>query len=260
MEDILSAICAHAKYRVEQDRKKMPEEELKRQAYALPAKSFALERALGVSGLSFLCEIKKASPSKGVIDPVFDYMSIARDYVRGGADGISCLTEPKWFLGSDEIFSNVRAAVSLPMLRKDFTVSPYQVYGSRLLGADAVLLILDALPVREAQKLFGIAEELGMSALFECRDRGQIETAQKLGGRVIGVNNRNLRDFSVDTNRAKALRAEVDSEKIFVAESGICSVEAVRSLREAGVDACLVGEYLMRAEDRVQRLKQMRGA
>lgn len=257
MEDILEKICAYAKFRVEERQKALPFDEVKRQALALPRANFAFEKALKREGLSLVCEVKKASPSKGIIDPVFDYPTIARDYADGGADCISCLTEPKWFLGSDDIFKEIRAAVSTPMLRKDFTVSEYQIYESRLLGADAVLLILDALPEKSVRGFFETAERLGLSVLFECRSASQVGFAQRAGGRVIGVNNRNLRDFSVDRSKAASLRALVDGDKVFVSESGIASLEDLQAQRDAGADACLVGEFLMRAQDRRALLRRM---
>jgi indole-3-glycerol phosphate synthase len=202
--------------------------------------------------------VKKASPSKGVIDTYFDYMSIANDYVTGGADCISCLTEPHWFMGSDKIFKDIRGAIDIPMLRKDFTVSEYQVYESKLLGADAVLIIMEALTEKQAASYFDIAETLGICAVFECRDERQIETAQKLGGRIIGVNNRNLKDFSVNLEKAASLRSLVDSNRIFVSESGINSLEDVKAQKLIGADACLIGEFCMRANDRVTLIKEMK--
>jgi indole-3-glycerol phosphate synthase len=257
--DILSTICEYALVRVQEREKVVPLTELKRQALSQKQGNYAFENALKGSGLSLICEVKKASPSKGVIDEKFDYLSIASDYEHGGADCISCLTEPKWFLGSDKIFEDIRAQVKIPMLRKDFILTEYQVYESKLLGANAILIIMSALEYGMAKELFELAEVLGMSALFECRTEGQIELAQSMGGRVIGVNNRNLKDFSVDLNKAATLRAMVDKNCIFVSESGISSLEDLKAQKAMGADACLVGEFCMRAKDRKLLVAQMKG-
>jgi indole-3-glycerol phosphate synthase len=256
--NILEEICARTRERVKVNQTRIPLSEVKRQALNKKGGTYAFEIALKGDGLSLICEVKKASPSKGVIDACFDYMSIANDYAAGGADCVSCLTEPFWFLGSDKIFEDIRGAITLPMLRKDFVVSDYQVYESKLLGADAVLIIMEALNVGEAERYFEIAENLGMSALFECRDERQVENAQKLGGRVIGVNNRNLKDFSVSLNKAASLRSLVDRDKIFVSESGINSLDDVKAQKLMGADACLIGEFCMRAKDRVSLIKDMK--
>lgn len=257
MSDILTNICEYAQYRVEEEGRRVPLAEVKRQALALKRGDYPFEHALGAEGLSLVCEVKKASPSKGVIDPVFDYLQIARDYERGGADCISCLTEPKWFSGSEEIFSRIRAAVTVPMLQKDFFVSEYQIYRAKTLGADAVLLIMSALTVDRAREFFGIADGLGLTALFECRDGGQISDALGIGARVVGVNNRNLRDFSIDAGRAARLRKEAGGA-LFVSESGILSVADAKAQREAGADAVLLGEVLMRSKDRAALVGELK--
>lgn len=231
---------------------------MRRLAEGVKGESFRFENALKGDGVSLICEIKKASPSKGVIDEVFDYKSIARDYVSGGADCVSCLTEPTEFLGSDEIFKEVRSICPLPMIRKDFTVNAYQIYQAKVMGADAVLLICSALDEACLSDFFAVCEELGLSAMFECRDERQIETALKLNARIIGVNNRNLRDFSVDLRRAEALRSLVDDKRIFVAESGISSPQDVKNFARIKVNACLVGEYCMRAKDRAQAVRELK--
>jgi indole-3-glycerol phosphate synthase len=256
--DILGSICEYAKLRVQEESKIVPLEEVKRQALSQKSGTYAFENALKGDGLSLICEVKKASPSKGVIDECFDYLAIAKDYQEGGADCISCLTEPKWFLGSNEIFEKIHEQTNLPMLRKDFILSEYQIYQSKVLGASAVLLIMTALTPDEAKRLFEIADGLGMSALFECRNPVQIEEAQRIGGRVIGVNNRNLGDFSVDLNKSSTLRSLVDSDKIFVSESGINSLDDLKKQKDCGADACLVGEFCMRAKDRCRLVREMK--
>ncbi len=220
----------------------------------------AFRRALLKPQTGIIAEIKKASPSKGVISEDFPYTDIAADYEEAGADCISCLTEPKWFLGSDEIFREVRGKVSLPMLRKDFTVSEYQIYESALLGADAVLLICSILEKELLCGFMALAHVLGMDVLVETHDAAEIETALCAGADIIGVNNRNLRDFSVDLGNAERLRQLIPRDVVFVAESGVRTPEDVKALREAGADAVLVGEALMRSPDRKALLRRFREA
>ncbi len=258
MTDILQTICDYARERVKNYERETPFSEVKRQALNQKGAGYAFEKAIIKGKFSLICEIKKSSPSKGVIDPVFDYLKIAADYQEGGADCISCLTEPKWFSGSDKILSEVVKSVKMPVLRKDFTVSAYQVYQSRLLGASAVLIIMSALKESEAAAFFEAAEETGLSAVFECRNEEQIERAQKIGARIIGVNNRNLKDFSVDTSKARMLSSLVDKDRIFISESGVMSVDDLRAQKLAGADAALVGEYCMRAKDRAAAVKEMK--
>jgi indole-3-glycerol phosphate synthase len=263
MSTILDQLAEHARERVAADRERVPLETLKQQCLSgdVPKRiPFAFEAALKKPGLSFICEIKKASPSKGVIAEAFHYLDIALDYAAAGADAISCLTEPKWFLGSDRTFTDVRAAVELPMLRKDFTVNEYQIYQAKLMGADAVLLICAILSADEIRRYFSLCDELGLSALVEAHDATEIETAISAGARIIGVNNRNLKDFSVDTGNSRRLKELVPAGVLFVSESGIQSAEDVRLLRESGVDAALIGEALMRASDKKAMLDRFRGA
>ncbi len=258
MKGILKELCNSSARRAEERQRIVPLAEVKRAAAEVSLSPFAFERALEKEGLSLICEVKKASPSKGIIDPSFDYMSIANDYVTGGADCISCLTEPTAFLGSEQIFREIRAAVNIPMLRKDFTVSAYQVYEARAMGADAVLLICSALDDGRLKEFFGIAESLKMTALFECRSEEEIARARQVGARVIGVNNRNLSDFSVDFSTSERLRSAAGRDIIFVAESGISSPEDAKKLAAFGADACLVGEYLMRSPDRAQAVRNLK--
>jgi indole-3-glycerol phosphate synthase len=228
---------------------------------AMPArKPFAFEAALKQPGLSFICEIKKASPSKGIISHEFPYLEIARDYERAGADAISCLTEPKWFLGSDQIFREVREAVSTPMIRKDFTVDEYQIYQAKAMSADAVLLICAILEEEKIRSYLALCDELGLSALVEAHDAAELQTAVRAGARIIGVNNRNLKDFSVDTENSRRLRALAPEGVLFVSESGIQTPEDVSLLKASGVDAVLIGESLMRAADKKTMLDAFRGA
>ena len=211
-------------------------------------------------GLSFICEIKKASPSKGLIDPVFDYQKIAADYEAAGADCISCLTEPTRFLGSDEIFKEVRSLVDTPMIRKDFTVDEYQIYQSKAMGADCVLLICSLLDEKTLSGYLRLCDEIGLSALTETHDEEEIRKAVSAGARMIGVNNRNLKDFSVDFKNAERLRDLIPKGALYVAESGVKSVEDLKLLKEIGADAVLMGEVLMRADDRIAKLKEFKAA
>ena len=202
-ENILQTIAAHARTRVAADRAKISLEELKALCQeAGPGQGEQFVSALNRPGLSFLCEIKKASPSKGLISPDFPYLDIARAYEAAGADGVSCLTEPKWFLGSDDIFRQVRRTISLPMLRKDFTVDEYQIYQARLMGANAVLLIVSLLDGETLKGYLDLCRSLGLAALVETHDGQEVDAALNAGAEIIGVNNRNLKDFSVDFSNA----------------------------------------------------------
>ncbi len=218
----------------------------------------AIQRRNAAGDIAFICECKKASPSKGIIDPHFDYMAIAKSYEAAGADCISVLTEPKWFLGHDEYLREIASAIATPCLRKDFIVDEYQVYEAKVLGASAVLLICSVLSDKALRRMLAICDDLGLSALVEAHDADEVRRAIKCGARMIGVNNRNLKDFSVDTSNSKRLRALVPHNVIFVAESGVQSQDDVSILADAGVNAILVGESLMRAEDKSAKLHSLR--
>lgn len=256
---ILEQLAVYARERVEEARRLFPEEELRRQTLALPKGELAFKKALKKPGLSFICECKKASPSKGLIAPDFPYLQIAKDYEAAGADCISVLTEPKWFLGSDQYLKEIAATVSLPCLRKDFTVDPYMIYEAKLLGASAVLLICAILKEEQIREFLGLCGELGLSALVEAHDEREVEMALRAGAEIIGVNNRNLKDFSVDTENSRRLRQMIPKDALFVSESGVGSPEDVEALRGLGADAVLVGETLMRAGDRKARLAELKG-
>jgi indole-3-glycerol phosphate synthase len=259
--NILEQLAEHARERVEYDKKIISEQGVIDLARSMgPANGEAFYKAIAKPDLGVICEIKKASPSKGMIDPVFDYMAIALEYELAGADAISCLTEPKWFLGSDAIFMDIRVAVKTPMLRKDFVVDPYQLYQARCMGADCVLLICSLLDTETIRQYLDICERLGLAALVEAHNEEEIRSAVKAGARMIGVNNRNLKDFTVDAGNSLSLRKLVPEGVLFIAESGIKTAEDAAALRRAGVDACLVGETLMRAPDRKAKLQELRGA
>lgn len=257
---ILDRLAEYARERTEQAKKKIPLEEIKGKALSLPKGSFSFEKALKKPGISFICECKKASPSKGLISPEFPYLQIAKDYEAAGADCISVLTEPKWFLGSDEYLKEIASNVSIPCLRKDFTVDEYMIYEARVLGASAVLLICSILSEEQIKSYISICDELGLSALVEAHDENEVQTALNAGARIIGVNNRNLKDFSVDTDNSRRLRELIPSDVLFVSESGVSSAEDVAKLREIGADAVLIGETLMRATDKKSKLNDLRGA
>ncbi|RKM63195.1 indole-3-glycerol phosphate synthase TrpC [Butyrivibrio sp. XB500-5] len=255
---ILDEIAAYAKERVKEAEKKVSLEEVKKMAYDLPKGDFSFEKSLKKPGISFICECKKASPSKGVIAEEFDYLNIAKEYDKAGADCISVLTEPKWFLGKDGYLKEIAANVSIPCLRKDFTVSEYMIYEAKILGASAVLLICSILSPEQIKEYLGICDELGLSALVEAHDEEEVKVAVAAGARIIGVNNRNLKDFTVDTGNSAKLRSIIPDDVIFVSESGVKSAEDVQKLSEIGADAVLVGETLMRADDKKEKLKELK--
>ena len=236
---ILDQLADYSKERTRQAKNNLSYEEIKKQALALPKGNFAFENALKKPGISFICECKKASPSKGLIAPDFPYLQIAKEYEAAGADCISVLTEPKWFLGSDAYLKEIAGAVSVPCLRKDFTVDAYMIYEAKLLGASAVLLICSILTEEQIKEYISICDELGLSALVEAHDEKEVQMALHAGARIIGVNNRNLKDFTVDTGNSRRLREKIPKEVLFVSESGVSSAEDVEKLCEIGADAVL---------------------
>ena len=256
---ILNQLADYAKERTELAKKKISPEEIRRIALSLPKGNFEFENALKKSGISFICECKKASPSKGLIAPDFPYINIAKEYEKAGADCISVLTEPKWFLGSDEYLKEIANTVSIPCLRKDFTVDEYMIYEAKLLGASAVLLICSILSKAQIKEYIAICDELGLSALTEAHDESEVQTALDAKARIIGVNNRNLKDFTVDTQNSRRLRSLIPSDVLFVSESGVSSAEDVKQLWEIGADAVLIGETLMKSSDKKAKLAELRG-
>lgn len=261
MSDILEELAGYARERVARKQEALPVESLRAEAerMAVGSRSFPFEKALEKRGMTYICECKKASPSKGVIAQDFPYLQIAKDYEAAGADCISVLTEPKWFLGDDRYLQEIAAEVSLPCLRKDFTVAPYMIYEAKVLGASAVLLICAILDTEEIRDDLALCDALGLSAVVEAHDEKEIRSALRAGARIIGVNNRNLRDFSVDIGNSMRLRDLVPQEVLFIAESGIHTHEDVAVLENAGVNGVLVGEQLMRAADRRRALRTLRG-
>lgn len=256
---ILEQLAKHAAERTKKAKQQVSLDEIRQRALSLPKGTFAFETALKTADISFICECKKASPSKGLIAPDFLYLQIAKDYEAAGADCISVLTEPKWFLGSDEYLREIAKNVTVPCLRKDFTVEPYMIYEAKLLGAAAVLLICSILDEKQIKTYLDICDELGLSALVEAHDETEVRMALNAGARIIGVNNRNLKDFSVDTENSRRLRELIPKDVLFVSESGVSSAQDVERLREMSADAVLVGETLMRAADKKAKLMELRG-
>lgn len=257
---ILDELAGYAAERVALAKKRTSLHALREQAESLPKGKFSFEEALKKPELSFICECKKASPSKGLIAPEFPYLEIAKEYQQAGADALSVLTEPKWFLGRDEYLREIAQTVSLPCLRKDFTVDEYMIYEAKVLGASAVLLICAILSEAQIREYLAVCDGLGLSALVEIHDSQEAQTALKAGAKIIGVNNRNLKDFTVDTENSRKLREMIPKNVLFVSESGVNSAEDVARLREIGADAVLIGETLMRAPDKKAKLAQLRGA
>ncbi|MGN1421616.1 MAG: indole-3-glycerol phosphate synthase TrpC [Eubacterium sp.] len=257
MPDILNTIAESTRERYKKIIAQRPLDEIKAQALSMPKGDFEFEKALKGDTLSFICEIKKASPSKGIIAEDFPYLEIAKEYEMAGASCISCLTEPKWFLGSDEYLKEVCENVSIPVLRKDFTVNEYQIYEAKILGAKAILLICAILDTDTIKGYIKIADSLGISALVEAHNEEEVKSALSTGARIIGVNNRNLRDFSVDVNNSAKYRKMIPENVIFVSESGIKTHEDVQMLIENGTNAVLIGETLMRSNDKKQKLKEL---
>lgn len=214
--------------------------------------------ALSKPGVSFICEVKKASPSKGLIAPDFPYVEIARQYQEAGADAVSVLTEPEFFLGADRYLEEIHREIELPLLRKDFIVDEYQIYEAKVLGASAVLLICSLMDMEKLKRYMGICGSLGLSSLAEAHTDREVAMAGEAGADIIGINNRNLETFEVDFTNALRLRKLVDRGTIFVAESGIRTPEDIELLAENQVDAVLVGETLMRAPDKKRALRELK--
>lgn len=260
MQTILDTISDYAKQRVIKDKEKVSEQKLISMCDSLDCTAENIfKMSLMKKDISFICEVKKASPSKGIIAENFDYIKIAQDYEKAGADCISCLTEPKWFMGSDKIFTDIRKSVSLPMLRKDFVVDKYQIYQAKTMGADAVLLICSVLGREKIEEYLSVCKSLGLVAVVEAHDETEISDAVLAGAEIIGVNNRNLKNFTVDISNSQKLRSLVPEDIIFIAESGIKTADDIKRLKENRVDAVLIGETLMRAENKKSMLDTLKG-
>ncbi len=221
--------------------------------------TFPFHTALASEGLSYICEVKKASPSKGLIAPNFAPVDIAKEYEKAGAAAISVLTEPQFFLGSGEYLQNISAEVALPTLRKDFILHPYQIYEAKIWGASAVLLIAELLEAKPLQDYIALIEGLGMSALVESHSYDMLQKSLDCGARIVGVNNRNLKTFEVDIQTCIKLRKHVPPSVLYVAESGIRTREDIQLLEEHDMNAVLIGESLMRSDDKCKMLQSLRG-
>lgn len=285
MSTILDTIAEYTRFRIEGEKKNISMQDMRRQAEeiykheravnvdvsdqnAVPdlydaAKAsdeyFLFEKKLSRPEITFICECKKASPSKGLIAPDFPYLDIAKEYEAAGAGAISVLTEPKWFLGSNKYLKEIAENVNIPCLRKDFTVDEYMIYQAKTLGASAVLLICAITEKERLREYIAVADSLGLSSLVETHDEHEIEQALDAGARIIGVNNRNLKDFTVDVHNSERLRRLVPSDVMFIAESGIKTSADIDVLRKANVNGVLIGETMMLSKNKRSMLAQLNG-
>ncbi|MCD8187261.1 MAG: indole-3-glycerol phosphate synthase TrpC [Ruminococcus sp.] len=259
---ILDDLVAATAKRLQTVKSNAPIDEVKKAAEAVKnirvREDFPFKRALSKDGLSFICEVKKASPSKGIIAEEFPYLDIAKSYEAAGADAVSVLTEPDYFRGSTEYLREIAAEISLPCLRKDFIIDEYMIYEAGALGTSAVLLICAILSDSQLKEYLELAHYLGMSALVETHSLEEAERAAACGAEIIGVNNRDLRTFEVDLHTTENVAAAIPREKILVSESGIHSADDIAFVRGAGADAVLIGEAFMRAENKAEQMNRFR--
>jgi indole-3-glycerol phosphate synthase len=256
---ILDMIAGFTRSRLEQLKMLVPLDEIKEKARTAAAGApFRFENALKGGDISFICEVKKASPSKGLITEDFPYLQIAKEYEAAGASAVSVLTEPEYFQGSNSYLYAIRQGIEIPVLRKDFTVDEYQIYEAKTLGADAILLICALLDTETLKRYIDICDSLGLSALVEAHTEEEVRSALQAGARMVGVNNRNLQTFEVDLNTGIRLRRFVPDDKIFISESGIKTAQDIELLRQANVNAVLIGETLMRSKDKKAELNRLR--
>ena len=260
---ILNEIAARTKERIAEEKFKFPLRELISQQNSDLAKhaeeKISFLEALKKPGMSYICEVKKASPSKGLIAPDFPYVEIAKEYEAAGASAISCLTEPFYFMGSDTYLREITETVDIPVLRKDFTVDKYMIYQAKAFGASAVLLICTILDDQELLEYRELAESLGMDALVEAHDEEEVARALKAGAKIVGVNNRDLKTFKVDMNNSIRLRNLAPYNVVFVSESGIKNAGDIAILERNRVGAVLIGETLMRSPDKKAALEELNG-
>lgn len=265
--NILKEIAEKRKLDIEKRKSAVPFVKIKEKAETLAKEemenkgkfSFPFQQNLSGVGIHFICEVKKASPSKGMLAEDFPYLDIAKAYEKAGASAISVLTEPEYFLGKDVYLEEIAKNVQIPVLRKDFTIDAYQIYEAKVLGASAILLICSLLSDKELKEFLNIAHELGLSALVEAHDGEEVQKSMAAGAKIIGVNNRDLKTFTVDINNSIRLRKLVPEDILFVSESGIKTDEDIQRLRENGTNAVLIGETLMRCENKEKMLKQLAG-
>ena len=256
---MLDEIVEKTKERVEKAKEAIPLDELKKEVSQLDiTDEFPFKKALSVDDIAIIAEVKRASPSKGLIAEDFDYLKIAKEYEEAGASAISVLTEPYFFKGDNEYLKEIAETVSIPVLRKDFVVDEYMIWEAKLLGASAVLLISSILDIASLKKYLDLAHDLGLSAIVETHDGDEIRMAMNVGAEIIGVNNRNLEDFTVDIENSINLRRCVGHDVIFISESGIKTHEDVARLKENDVDAVLIGETLMKSDDKKAMISELK--
>ncbi|MCL2026303.1 MAG: indole-3-glycerol phosphate synthase TrpC [Leptospirales bacterium] len=257
--NILQEIVTRTKERIEVQKKLLPPDKIIEMSRSVAISGFSFEKALKSDDIAFICEIKKASPSKGIIAADFPYLEIAADYETAGAAAISVLTEPYYFKGDDRYLREIAGKVSIPLLRKDFTIDSYMIYEAKVLGASAVLFICAILDADVLKEYIAIADSLGLSALVETHNEEEVEMALAAGARIIGVNNRDLKTFEIDMTMSERLKKIIPDDKLFVSESGITSPEDITRLRKAGADAVLIGEAIMRSPDKKSEILRLRG-
>lgn len=257
---ILDKIIEATKIRVAQEKQVESPEAVKAAALALPSDTgFPFEAALRQQDFNFICEVKKASPSKGIIAEDFPYLDIAKEYEVAGAAAISVLTEPDFFKGDKKYLQEIASTVKIPVLRKDFIIDEYQIYQAKVWGASAILLICACLDVPTLTKFRELADSLGLSSLVEAHDEKEVQMAIDCGARIIGVNNRNLKDFTVDVQNSVRLRNLVEADVIFVSESGLETPEDIQVLRDNNIGVALMGETFMRSPNKVEKLAYLYG-
>jgi len=257
---ILDTIVEATKIRVAQEKQVESPEAVKAAALALPSDTgFPFEAALRQQDFNFICEVKKASPSKGIIAEHFPYLDIAKEYEMAGAAAISVLTEPDFFKGDKKYLQEIASTVKIPVLRKDFIIDEYQIYQAKVWGASAILLICACLDVPMLTKFRELADSLGLASLVEAHDEKEVQMAIDCGARIIGVNNRNLKDFTVDVQNSVRLRNLVQDDVIFVSESGLETPEDIQVLRDNNIGVALMGETFMRSPNKVEKLAYLYG-
>ena len=261
MIDMLDEIVEKTKERLVESKKNKSLDELKDEVAKMNiTQDFPFKEALSGDEISIIAEVKRASPSKGMIAEDFDYVFIAKDYEDAGASAISVLTEPYFFKGSNDYLKEISENVSIPILRKDFVIDEYMIWEAKAIGASAVLLIVSILSIVELKKFLDLAHDLGLSAIVEAHDGNEIRTALNVGAEIIGVNNRDLTDSSVDIENSISLRRCVSGDVVFISESGIKTPEDVRRLKENDVDAVLIGETLMKCDDKKAMISEFKNA
>lgn len=257
---ILDEIAEKTRERVAEQKKHISLEEMKEKAEKMEKNTgFPFQRALQTEDIAFICEVKKASPSKGVIAEDFPYVEIAKEYEEAGAAAISVLTEPYYFQGSNTYLTEITQNVHIPVLRKDFTVDEYMIYEAKVIGASCILLICAILDQKTLNQYLDLAHSLGLSVIVEAHDEEEVKMALASGAKIIGVNNRDLKTFTVDINNSARYRKMVPDDVVFISESGIKTAQDIQKLRENGTNAVLIGETFMRSSDKKKVLEELRG-